>query len=311
MSFATTRLPSDDGVELAVYEWPAPAKPKAALQISHGMAEHARRYDRMAQALLQAGYAVYASDHRGHGQTAREQEDLGFFAEQNGWQKLVDDVHRVNRHVAAKHPGLPLVLLGHSMGSFVAQEYLFTHGDTLAAAVLSGTDDNTSPLILAARGLAAVERLRIGPRGRSQLLNTATFGDFNRRFKPNRTDFDWLSRDNAEVDKYIADPLCGFVMTVQGWQDVYVGLGRVSDARNQARVPKDLPIYLFAGAEDPVGHAGKGVVAQARAYRRAGLTDITHKLYEGGRHEMVNETNRDEVVADLIAWLDKHVPASS
>jgi len=152
-----------------------------------------------------------------------------------------------------------------------------------------------------------LERWRVGPRGKSRVLTALSFGDFNRRFKPTRTEFDWLSRDHAEVDKYIADPLCGFEMTVQGWIDVFGGLINNDEPSNQARVPKTLPIYLFAGAEDPVGGAGKGVLALVASYGRAGVIDVTHKLYAAARHEMVNETNRAEVIADLVAWLDGHV----
>lgn len=309
MTFVTTRLSTDDSASLAVYEWamPAGATPAAVVQISHGMAEHARRYDRAAQALVRAGYAVYASDHRGHGQTARSPEDLGFFAYTDGWSRVVADLHRVNRHIASRHEGVPIVLLSHSMGSFLAQDYLFTHGSTLAGAVLSGTNSGGAALVRVGLALAHVERLRIGARGRSKLLQAASFGDFNRRFKPTRTEFDWLSRDPAEVDKYIADPLCGFEMTVQGWIDVFGGLLRIDEQENRERIPRDLPVYLFAGAEDPVGRAGKGVLALAEAYRRAGISDVTHKLYPGGRHEMFNEINRDEVVADLVAWLDRHL----
>ncbi len=309
MSFVTTHLPSDDGVELAVYEWPLPAgvQPKAAVQIAHGMAEHARRYDHVARALNAAGYVVYASDHRGHGQSVRAREDLGFFSDHDGWRKIVADMHRVNQHIGACHAGVPKVLLAHSMGSFALQTYLYTYEDSLSGAVLSGTNSGTAALVRAGRVIAKLERLRVGPHGKSPLLQLLSFGDFNRRFKPTRTESDWLSRDPVEVDKYIADPLCGFDMTVQGWIDVFGGLIDNDDPGNQARVGKKLPIYLFAGAEDPVGGAGKGVLALAAAYRRAGVLDVTHKLYPGGRHEMVNEVNRDEVVADLIAWLDAHV----
>ncbi|HEX7478018.1 MAG TPA: alpha/beta hydrolase [Polyangiales bacterium] len=310
MSFTTTRLPMGDGTELAVYAWATTVQPKAVVQIAHGMSEHATRYDHVARALVDAGYAVYADDHRGHGLTAKSPDDLGFFADEGGWAKVVDDLYRVNRHIAQAHPGVPIVLLGHSMGSFLAQDYLCTHGDTLAAAVLSGTNSGGAGLARLALAIARLERWRIGPRGRSKLLDILTKGDFNRRFKPNRTTADWLSRDPAEVDKYMADPLCGFMFTVQGWIDLLGGVVRIDEPLNQARVPKQLPIYVFSGAEDPVGGAGKGVVTMVKAYQRAGLSRVSSKLYPGGRHEMVNETNKAEVIADLIAWLDAKVGAA-
>ncbi len=307
MSFTTTRLPMADGLQLTVYVWSAAAPPKAVIQLVHGMSEHARRYDHVAQALVEAGYTVFADDHRGHGQTAQAPEELGFFAEQAGWAKVVDDLYRVNRHIAQTHPGVPIVLFGHSMGSFLAQEYLFTHGDTIAAAVLSGSNSGGGKLAALGLNVARFERWRIGAHGRSKLLDTMSTGDFNRRFKPTRTRSDWLSRDPAEVDKYLADPLCGFMFTTQAWIDFLGGLVRIDDPHNQARVPKQLPIYVFSGAQDPVGGAGKGVVTLVKAYQRAGLSRVSYKLYPGGRHEMVNETNKAEVLADLLSWLSSNV----
>lgn len=310
-AFASERLTADDGASLAFYSWPRPggAPAKAVVQISHGMAEHARRYDRLAKALVAAGYAVYAHDHRGHGQTASSPEQLGFFAEQDGWRRAVEDIHQVNRLVASRHPTLPVVLIGHSMGSFMTQDYLFSHADTLSAVVLSGTNSGIAALARVARIIAQAERIRVGPRGHSPVLQALSFGDYNTKFKPTRTEFDWLSRDSAEVDKYVADPLCGFPLTTQGWIDVFSGLIRIDDTTSRSHLPKGLPIYLFAGAEDPVGRRGKGVVALANGYESAGLTRVSHRLYPSGRHEMLNEINRDLVTADLIGWLDANVPA--
>jgi alpha-beta hydrolase superfamily lysophospholipase len=312
MSFITSRLRRDDGVELAVYEWAlraesaATAKPRAVVQLSHGMAEHARRYAYLAEALVAAGYAVFGSDHRGHGQTARSEQDLGYFAPAEGWRHLVDDLYAVNRKIAAQHPGVPIVLFGHSMGSFLLQDFLFSHPEALHAAVLSGTNFGATALVPVGLGLARLERLRVGAHGRSKLLQLVSFGEFNRAFKPTRTEFDWINSDPAGVDAYLADPLCGFALTTQGWIDVMGGLLRINDLHNVARVPKHVPVYLFAGAQDPVGRNGAGVLALAGAYRKHGVTDVTHKLYPGGRHEMVNERNRDEVIADLVAWLNAH-----
>jgi alpha-beta hydrolase superfamily lysophospholipase len=311
-AFTTQRLRADDGVELALYEWARPAGStiKAVIQIAHGMAEHARRYDRCARALVAAGYAVFAHDHRGHGQTAPNTEGLGSFAAHDGWRRAVEDIHGVRQHIAARHPNLPVVLFGHSMGSFMTQDYLFSHGDAVQAVVLSGTNSGIAPLAMAGRVVAYAERFRVGPRGKSPVLQQLSFGDYNRKFKPTRTEFDWLSRDTAEVDKYVADPLCGFALTTQGWIDVFTGLIRIDDAELRKRIPKHLPIYLFAGAEDPVGRRGKGITTLVEGYERAGLTKVSHRLYPSGRHEMLNEINRDLVTADLIGWLDATVPSS-
>ena len=301
---STFRLPVDDGVALHVYRWTPGGPPKAVVQIAHGLAEHAGRYGPTAAALTAAGFAVYANDHRGHGLTASTPEELGYFAAQNGWRRLVDDLHRLNRRIADEHPGRPIFLLGHSMGSFLAQQYLFSHGDSIVGGVLSGTNGGAGMLVRIGRSVAQLERLRLGARGRSALLHKQFFGSFNRRFRPARTELDWLTRDPAEVDKYIADPLCGFALTVQGWIDVLDGLLEIERPAHIQCVPASLPIYLFSGDHDPVGGETRGVRWLAAAYRRAGLTDVTERFYPGGRHEMLNEVNRAEVERDLVAWLD-------
>jgi alpha-beta hydrolase superfamily lysophospholipase len=292
---------------LALYSWPAPAKPKAVVQIVHGLAEHAARYDRVAQALTAAGYAVYASDHRGHGQSARTPREYGHFAERDGFQRVVEDIFAINRSLQARHPGLPLVLFGHSFGSFVTQRYLGLHGDSLQAAVLSGTASGATALLRVALGIARVERLRVGPQNQSALLQKLTFGGYNAAFKPTKTEFDWLSRDPEEVAKYVADPLCGFAVTTQSWFDLLSGMLGNEAAALRARIPKHLPIYIMSGADDPTGRAGQGPKALAAAYGRAGLDQVTLRLYPGARHELLNETNRDDVTRDLIAWLGTHL----
>jgi alpha-beta hydrolase superfamily lysophospholipase len=298
------RLAVDDGVELFVYRWEPMAPPKAVVQIAHGMAEHGARYARAAEALTAAGYAVYALDHRGHGKSALAPGDLGYFADQNGWQRAVDDLYALRRRIGQEHPALPVYAFGHSMGAMMTQQYLFSHGDSVAGAVLSGSGGGRMLLASAGLSLAHAERLRLGPRGRSWLMQKASFGLYNVRFSPVRTEFDWLTRDPVEVDKYLADPLCGFALTLQGWIDVLGGMLRVERADNIRRVPRAMPLYLFSGALDPVGSSGRGVRWLVAAYRRAGLEDVTHRLYPEGRHEMLNEMNRDEVTRDLIAWLD-------
>jgi alpha-beta hydrolase superfamily lysophospholipase len=304
MAYSQSYLDVSDGVRLALYEWPAPSTPKAVVQITHGLAEHAARYDRLARALTQAGYAVFASDHRGHGKTARDPSELGFFAAEDGFKKLVSDLLAVNRVIASRYPELPRVLLGHSFGSFVSQAYLFEHASTVQAVVLSGTTSANRFAVAPGLGLARVLRARLGPRGKSRLLQQLSFGSYNDAFKPNRTEFDWLSRDPAEVDKYVADPLCGFDMTVQGWGDLFGGLLYIRSSERQRRLPKDLPIYLLSGTADPVGEMGKGPTRLSQQYVAAGLTRVKLNLYASARHELFNETNRDQVTAELVAWLD-------
>jgi alpha-beta hydrolase superfamily lysophospholipase len=306
-SYTQSYLDAPDGARIALYEWPAPTSPKGVVQITHGLAEHAGRYDRLARALTQAGYAVFASDHRGHGKSVRDASELGFFGAKSGFEKLVADVLAVNREIASRYPTLPRILLGHSFGSFVSQAYMFEHASTLKAVVLSGTA-SANPLVTApALVLAHAERVRVGPGGKSRLLQQLTFGSYNDAFKPTRTEFDWLSRDRAEVDKYVADPLCGFENSVQGWIDLLGGLLYIRSSERQRRLPKELPIYLLSGTADPVGDMGKGPARLSQQYVAAGLSRVKLALYPSARHELFNETNRDQVTSELIAWLDSVV----
>jgi alpha-beta hydrolase superfamily lysophospholipase len=301
----TFTLETPDGISLFVYRW-LPEKPlKAVVQIAHGWAEHAARYARVAEALCREGYAVYSNDHRGHGHTARTPAELGFFAEHDGWNKCVDDLWRLNQRIGTDHPGAPIVTFGHSMGSFMVQQFISEHGDAIAGAVLSGSNGKPPAFAPFALLLARLERWRVGARGKSTLMQALSFGAFNKRFEPVRTPFDWLSRDPVEVDKYIADPLCGgFESTVQLYIDILVTFINVARPSRQARIPKKLPIYIFRGSRDPVG----GNINQLlEAYRVAGLEEVTYKSYPDGRHESLNEINRDEVTRDLIAWLDADV----
>jgi alpha-beta hydrolase superfamily lysophospholipase len=312
MTFERKSIERPDGARVALYVWPAPAGTiKATIQIAHGLGEHAARYDRAAQALTRAGYAVYASDHRGHGHTAERPGDYGHFADHDGWNLVVEDLHGVHSYIAREQPSVPKVLFAHSFGSFVAQDYLSRHGDGLAGAVLSGTNSGDAWLIRLAMAGAYLEKVRLGGRNKSPFLFAGSIGQYNEKFAPTRTSADWLSRDRVEVDKYVADPLCGFDLTVQGWIDLMGGLIAIDDPALQRRVPKNLPVYLFAGERDPVGGMGKGPRALLAAYKRAGLSRVSLKLYDGGRHEMLNEINRDQVVADLIAWLDANIAQAS
>ncbi|MEI8255972.1 MAG: alpha/beta hydrolase [Deltaproteobacteria bacterium] len=301
---------ADDGTPLHVYHWSSdtPSTPRAVVHIAHGMAEHAARYARLAEALVAAGYEVYANDHRGHGKTARTEADLGFFAASNGWRRVVDDLWLHIRTARERHAGVPVVLIGHSMGSFISQQVIIEHGDALAAAVLSGSNGKPPAIAAAGRVVARIERMRLGAHGRSKLLNALSFDDYNKAFRPNRTKFDWLSRDQAEVDKYVADPLCGFMVCTQLWVDLLDVLGDIASPAKQARISPTLPVYIVAGSEDPVGAQTRGLEQLRGAYAAAGLTRVAHRYYPGGRHEIFNETNRDEVTRDLIAWLDGALP---
>jgi alpha-beta hydrolase superfamily lysophospholipase len=305
MQSTTFRLNTEDGVALFVHRWePDVQPPKAVVQIAHGMSEHSARYARVAAELTAAGYAVYAHDHRGHGKTAAAPGDYGYFADNDGWARVVGDLQLVRERIAQDHPNTPLFILGHSMGSLIVRSYLMKHAAGLAGAVISGTSAGAP--WLSAFGVWLSSRLRRvhGPRGHSRLIQMLTVGGYNHRFRPTRTDSDWLSRDAVEVDKFVSDPMCAFPFTVQGWNDVFGGIVELERPNALANIPKSLPIYLFSGERDPVGNETRGVRTLIDAMQRAGLTDVTYKFYPGGRHEMLNEENRAEVQRDLVAWLD-------
>jgi alpha-beta hydrolase superfamily lysophospholipase len=289
-----------DGVQLLARRWLPDGRAKAIIQIAHGLAEHSARYARLASALNAAHHGVYAFDLRGHG-PACAPADLGHFADADGWAKCVDDMWSFNRLIAAEQPDVPIVLLGHSMGSFLARQFVAARSDALAGAAYSGSNGKPPAIAAFGRLIARLERLRLGKRGGSELLNRMMFGDFNKPYRPARTEFDWLSRDEAEVDAYVADPLCGFPFTTQLAVDLLDALPYLSSPASLASIRKDLPIYVFSGERDPVGANIESLIADLKA---AGFTRLTTRIYPGARHETLNETNRDEVTRDLIAWLD-------
>ncbi len=297
-----------DGASLHVSGWVV-EKPKAVVQVLHGMAEYGSRYARLAQALAAAGYTTYAHDHRGHGKSIAPGGTPGHMANSDSWNRIVEDAHGVNREIAKRHPGVPIIALGHSMGSFVLQQLLFEHPSDMVAAALSASNGKPPPIAAVGKVLARIERARCGRSGSSPLLQRLTFGEYNKGFSPSRTEFDWLSRDPEEVDKYVADPLLGFPVSTQTWFDLLHALDRISKPSNVAKVPKEMPLYLFAGDKDPVGDDGKGMKNLHDAYKRAAIFDVRLKLYPDGRHEMLNEINRREVTDDFIAWCDEIVAA--
>lgn len=303
MNHSTFWLTANDHTRLYVNQWMPDIPPRAVVMLSHGMAEHGGRYARLAQALCAAGLGVYALDQRGHGRTA-EAGTVGLYAESDGWNKVVGDLASLNQHIGQQHPGLPIILLGHSMGSYISQAYLLHHSASLHGAILSGSNFQPVALYRAAQIIARIERARQGLRGRSALIDFLSFGSFNKAFKPNRTAFDWLSRDPVEVDKYINDPLCGFRCTNQLWIDLLGGLQQISKVSNLAQIDPGLPILVMGGDCDPVSE-GKRLKNLAHALREAGCQHVQLTLFPQARHEVFNETNRDEVTADLLAWLDQ------
>jgi alpha-beta hydrolase superfamily lysophospholipase len=294
---------AEDGHELYVHAWLPDGEPRAVVQIVHGMAEHAGRYAQLAEALTDKGIAVYGNDHRGHGRSLAPNQILGHMADSRSFDRAVRDVVKLAEHLRDKHPDKKLALLGHSMGSFYVQKILYAYPEIADAAVLSATSGRPPAIATAGRGVARLERMRVGKDRPSPVLQALSFGDFNKQFAPNRTDFDWLSHDEDEVDKYVADPFCGFAVSTQTWIDLLDATPDLTTRENVGIIRKDVPIYIFAGTRDAVGEMGKGVDKLVRAYREAGLSfDV--RMYEDGRHEMLHESNRDEVIAETVAWIE-------
>ncbi len=279
-----------DGLTLTTYSWDEVDSPRGVVQVAHGLAEHSARYDRFARALNQAGYVVHAADHRGHGRSIAG--DPGDFGEA-GFDGLIADVAAYGASLAAAHPDLPLVLFGHSMGSFAAQAVLLDHSRQYAAAVLSGS---TSLDVLAA-GMAEQAAASPEPVGLEA---------FNAGFE-HRTGYEWLSRDEAEVDLYVADALCGFDLPDSTVPSLFAPAGRLADPAALAGIRDDLPVLIASGTADPLAGGGQLVELLGQRYRDAGLTDVTVTTYADARHEILNETNRDEVTADIIGWLTARV----
>lgn len=294
------------GRPLTLYLWQTDAPCRGVIQLVHGMAEHIARYDRLARALCAAGYTVAGHSHLGHGEDAREDE-LGFFGRKDGWDHLVEDVHAAHEMLLKRFPGQRFAILGHSMGSFVTREYLLRYGGDLTAAVICGTGWFPGPLCSVARAAAALCGVFGGWQKPAPLVDRLMSKDNNKAFAPVRTPFDWLSRDTAEVDKYMADLRCGFLFTARGYYDMFTGLKSLSRLHRLAALPGNLPVLFISGDADPIGTQGKGVNTVAQQFRDAGVRDVTVRLYPGARHELFNETNRDEITAELIDWLNRHM----
>ncbi|KEF30796.1 Lysophospholipase [Marinobacter nitratireducens] len=277
----------------------SPTSPSAMLVIAHGMAEHSGRYTGFARWLAERGIAVTTYNHRGHGPNCGP-ETLGLYHQQSGWHKVTDDLHRILIDARARFPSLPLLLLGHSMGSFIAQSCIQQHPLAADALILSATNRINPFELKSSRLLIGIIRAFFGPEHRSKFLATMTFGKFNRRFRPNRTTSDWLSRDTTQVDQYLRDPLCGFECTTGLWHDFVSGMLTIDPQSWR----KDLPVHLFAGTCDPVGEMGEGVRRHFQAIRNAGVEQVTLRLFEGGRHEMLNETNADEVWSYVLSLIE-------
>ena len=279
-----------DGTPITAYRWEPATEPRAVVQLTHGMGEHLLRYDHLAATLADAGFLVQGQDHRGHGATAGSPEALGQLGVA-GWNGLVDDIDVLVERAHRYHPDLPVILFGHSMGSFAAQQYVLDHSNSISALALSGT--------------AVIDLLEPA----LDLDAPIDLTGFNAPFAPARTDYDWLSRDPAQVDAYVDDPLCGFGLDAEGGKAMFTRARALADPARLAGIRKSLPVYITVGELDPVNGQLALVHALVQRLEDAGLTDVTLVTWPDARHEIFNETNRAEVEAGLLAWLDRVVPA--
>ncbi len=296
-------LDAEDGHQIHAQLWSPVDQARGVIQIIHGLGEHGSRYARFAEAATGRGFIVAVHDHRGHGEHG---DTPGFFAAKNGWQLLLTDSLVVHEFLAKRFAELPVALLGHSMGSFVAQSFAMQHGEHIDALLLSASNWAPRKETLAGNLLAKLECWRRGERSNSPFLDKLGFSDFNKPFAPARTELDWLSRDPDEVDAYIADPLCGGPYTAGLWRDLTHGLFKIASEKEMSRVPSELPILITGGEKDPVG-GEHGMSRLAVHYAQTGHDRLSVKIYPGGRHEMLNEINRDQVTADWLNWIEEHI----
>ncbi len=312
MSFETiNRLPLSDGTDLPYRQSLSAAQdaPKAIVHICHGLAEHSARYARFAKALNQAGYHVYAHDHRGHGANISPHAPRGMFAQKGGHRVAIDDILALNRHIHAAYPGVPVVLFGHSMGGLIALNYALAHSDTIDAAAVWNANFNGGIENSAAMALLKAERMFKGSDVPSSILPKLTFRAWGASIPGHKTAFDWLSRDPAEVEAYVNDPLCGFDASVALWIDVFRMMKAGATDSNFAGIRKDLPFNLVGGTQDPATDKAKATRKLADRMQGMGFSKVTCTIYPGTRHESLNDINRDEVTQNFLDWLAEVLPS--
>ena len=281
---------------------------RAAIHINHGMAEHALRYRRFARALSDVGFAVFAHDHRGHGETTASDAPLGVFADSHGFRKVMADVLAVNTHIRLRDVETPVVCFGHSMGSIIALNFALRYPERVNGLACWNTGVETGIFAQASRLILGAQRLFMGRNHPSVLARKLTFETWNKKFSPNRTDFDWLSRDRDEVDKYITDPFCGFDASTGLWLDLLEGIFYGGNDNNFVKLHRNLPVHILGGEADPCSNQGADMKNLAIRLRKAGLKDVVTEILPDTQHESLNETNRDKTTAGFIDWLDKRFP---
>ena len=305
-----TFLSADGKTPIHAVEWLPEGQVRAVLQISHGVSEYILRYEPFAEYLTARGFAVAGHDHLGHGQSVAEGSARLYFGPRGSWNWVVDDIDQRRNLAKAKFPQVPYFLMGHSMGSFLARTYLIRYPGAVDAAIIMGTGQMSPAIIAGGKAVAAEEARRVGEDQTSSLVDKLAFGAYNKRFAPNRTGFDWLSLNQDNVDRYIADPLCGGNATIGLFREMLGGLSFIAKPQNLKRMNLNIPVLFISGEMDPVGDCGKGVKRAFESFRKAGVRDVSIRLYPELRHEILNETCRETVYEDIYQWLAAKIPAT-
>ncbi|MEG1255964.1 alpha/beta hydrolase [Clostridium sp.] len=305
MGYVEQTLKMRDGKEIYLHKWELSegVQPKGIVQVIHGMAEHALRYDKFARELIKEGFIVYADDHRGHGKSAESLSSLGYISDKDGFHTMVQDQEEINRFIKKENPGLNVFIFGHSMGSFITQRYIEIYGDTVKGVILSGTGGKPSGKNNIGIMLSKIIMGLKGRRSSGKLIDDMAFSSYNDLVENQKTKFDWLTRDDDEVEKYILDPYCGSEFPISFFYDFLKGMKAIHKKENLRAIPKELKVNILSGDKDPVGEYGKGILSLVETFKELGIVNLSHKLYEGGRHEILNEINKEEVINDVKACL--------
>lgn len=298
-------LSADGETRIHTVSWMPDGEVRAVLQICHGMTEYIERYEPFAEYLTTRGFYVVGHDHLGHGKSVQSEEKLGFFHDKDGNRCLIEDIHRVRSAVQGTNPDFPYFILGHSMGSFLVRQYLTEHGEGLDGAIIMGTGQYSTPVLLFAEVLCAVIARFKGWEHRSDFVTKLVMGSYNKDFEPKKTGFEWLTRDQDIVDAYDKDPLCGFTFTLNAYYHMFAGMRKLMKTDALKKIPVNLPILFVSGREDPVGNKGKNVIKVYDAYQKNQIQDVRIKLYKNDRHEILNELDRDVVFDDIYRWMEK------
>lgn len=308
MKIETYNMPSTNKVnQLHTLVWRPQGEVQAILQISHGMIEHIGRYDDFAKYLAERNILVVGNDHLGHGRTAQNEKELGYFDGVEGSRKVVDDLYEVTKNIKAEYPKVPYFVLGHSMGSFMIRRYIMTYGKSIDGAIIMGTGHQTSVALAGGYVLYAMIKAVKGDAYHSKLLSKISMGSYNKAFTPNRTTHDWLSRDTQQVDAYLKDPYCQFSFTLNGFKTIFDTFSYINKRVHIKNIPSELPIFFVAGDKDPVGNNGKAVTKVFRQYKEMGIKDIKLKLYPESRHEILNDLDHLQAYEDIYSWLKAHM----